>query len=240
MTASTTTTPTTGTRTRRAPLWALKLVMSVTGMIWAFFVLVHLFGNLKIYFGAAGFDHYAHWLREIGYPLIPHEGVLWALRITLIVALVAHVTAAVLLLRRSREARGGVRARRTGSQMWFATFMLPTGLILLAFLVLHVFDMTLGVQPAAPADFTAATDGGSPAANLVASLSRPWAAIAYAVAMLAAAAHVAHGALLAVNDLGATGATVRRVAVWVGALAAIAILLGNASIPVAVLTGVLS
>lgn len=224
---------------RQAPLWALKAVMAVTGVIWAVFVLVHLFGNLKIFFGAAGFDDYAHWLREVGYPLIPDEGVLWMLRIVLVLALVAHVVAALLLLHRSRRARGRVRATRSGTQMWWATFMLPTGVLLLVFIVLHVLDMTVGVRPAAPADFTGSGAQGSPYANVLASFARPWAAIVYAVAMAAAAAHVFHGTLLAANDLGATGARLRRTAVWCGGLAAIAILLGNASIPVAVQMGVL-
>jgi len=218
----------------------IKAVMSVTGLIWAGFVLVHLFGNLKVYGGATGFDTYAHWLREVGYPLIPHEGVLWSLRIVLVVALVAHVVAALMLLARSRRARGPVRARRTGLRMWNATLMLPTGVLILVFLGIHVLDLTLGVEPAAPSAFAAPGEGGSPYANLVASLARPWAAVVYAGTMLAIAAHLFHGALLAANDLGATGARLRVVCVWIGALAAIAVLLGNASIPVAVQMGLLT
>ncbi len=221
------------------PLWVLKLTMAVTGVIWAVFVLIHLLGNLKAYLGAEAFDHYAHWLREVGYPLIPHSGVLWALRVVLLACLVAHVAAALTLLARSRAARGPVRAARTGLRMWNATFMLPTGLIILAFLGLHLLDLTLGVRPVAPEAFTAAAGGGSPYANLVASFSRPWAALAYGIAMLAAAVHVLHGTILATSDFGAMGLRLRHVMAWIGGIAAAAILLGNASIPAAVQLGVL-
>lgn len=100
---------------RRVPLWALKLMMSITGLIGLGFVLVHLLGNLKVYGGAAGFDTYAHWLRAVGYPLIPHQGVLWALRVVLVVCLVVHVATALALSTRARRARGPVRPSGEGS-----------------------------------------------------------------------------------------------------------------------------
>lgn len=123
--------------------------------------------------------------------------------------------------------------------MWAGSAMLPTGLLILAFVLLHLADLTVGASPGASATFVHPADGGSPYANLVASFARPWAAAAYVGTMLALAAHVWHGTLLAANDLGATGARTRRVAAWVGGLAAVAILLGNAGIPLAVQMGAL-
>ena len=43
-----------------------KAVMAVTGLLMLAFLLVHMLGNLKIFFGGEDFDHYAHWLRTIG------------------------------------------------------------------------------------------------------------------------------------------------------------------------------
>ncbi|GAB47578.1 succinate dehydrogenase cytochrome b subunit [Mobilicoccus pelagius] len=222
------------------PLWVLKLTMSVTGIVWAGFALVHLIGNLKVYGGAQGFDSYAHWLRVVGYPPVPHEGVLWSLRVLLVVALVAHVAAALALAVRARRARGGVRARHTTGRSRAAGAMLPTGLLLLVFLGLHVLDLTLGVAPAASPQFTGAGSAGSPYANLVASFTRPVTATFYVLAMLALAAHLWHGTVLAANDLGVTGARARRVMVWIAGLLAVAVVLGNAGIPLAVQMGVLS
>lgn len=221
------------------PTWLLKTVMAVSGIVWAGFAVVHLWGNLKIYQGAASFDSYAHWLREVGYPLVPHEGVLWALRIVLVIALIAHIVAAAMLTARSRRARGPVRARLRhsgGALAWNAAAMMPTGIILLVFLVIHVLDLTLGTPPVGPEGF----EYGSAYANLVASFARPWAAIAYVVAMLAIAVHVAHGTVLAANDLGAQGRGLRKAMAAIGGIAALALLLGNASIPIAVQLGVLT
>ena len=66
-------------RRHRLPSWALKVTMAVTGVVWAAFVAIHLFGNLKIFQGPEAYNHYAHWLREAFYPLMPKQSVLLAM-----------------------------------------------------------------------------------------------------------------------------------------------------------------
>jgi len=46
-----------------------KFVMAVTGSFLALFVVVHLFGNLKIFLGDGHLDSYGEWLRDFGEPL---------------------------------------------------------------------------------------------------------------------------------------------------------------------------
>lgn len=222
------------------PTWALKAIMAVTGITWALFVVIHLFGNLKVYIGADAFDTYAGWLREVFYPLVPHEGVLWIMRVVLVTFLILHVAGAFTLWSRARQARGPRKAKISGGRQWVAKLMLPTGIIIVVCLVTHVLDLTVGLQPIAPEAFVGLADGGSPHANLVAGFSRPWSAAMYVVWMLALCVHILHGTFVAINDFGATGARLRKVAIWVGAIAGIAILLGNASIPIAVQMGVFS
>src|SRR3954466_737123 len=84
---------------------ALKILMAVTGLLLVLFLFAHMAGNLKIFFGGPTFDHYAHWLRAIGTPLLPETWYLWIQRTTLTVAVVAHITAATILARRARKAR---------------------------------------------------------------------------------------------------------------------------------------
>ena len=221
----------------RFPSWAAKLVMAVTGLLFVAFVLFHMVGNLKVYTGAEHFDSYAHWLRTLLYPLVPNEGVLWALRVVLVLALIAHVGCALLLLRRSRASAGRDKGRgRGGASAFGARMMLPTGIVLLLFVVVHVLDLTTGTRPVSPEGFRS----GSAYANLIASFSRPWMAAVYGITMLVLSLHVAHGTLLAVQDIGGTGATLRRIAAAVGGIAALALLLGNASIPLSVQMGWLS
>lgn len=229
-----------GTSVPRSPVvptWAAKTVMAVTGLVFTAFVVVHMIGNLKVFTGAVHFDEYAAWLRTVLVPFLPREGVLWALRVVLVVCLVTHVWCAALLVHRSRTAAGPHRRRtRPGTTSFGARSMLLTGVILLLFVVFHLLDLTTGTAPVAPADFVA----GSPYANLVASFSRPWVAAFYGVTMLLLAVHIAHGVRTAAGDLGVTGLRSRTGFAVVGGAAAVAVLLGNASIPLAVQAGWLS
>ena len=226
-----------GTRPRRSPVvptWVAKTVMAVTGLIFTAFVVIHMIGNLKVYDGQEYFDGYAHWLRTLLQPLVPAEGVLWLLRVVLVLSLVAHVGCSILLARRSRVAAGPHR-RRTGftAASFGARSMMLTGVVMLLFVVFHVLDMTTGTAPAATDSFVA----GSAYDNLVASFSRPWVAAFYVVTMLLLAVHIAHGVRTAAGDLGVTGAKGRSVATVIGGVAAVAVLLGNAAIPLAVQAG---
>ncbi len=220
---------------RRLPIssfW-VKVVMAVTGLVFAAYVLAHMLGNLKVFAGAAHFDAYARWLRAVLEPLFPHEGALWLVRVVLIVSLVLHVAGALVLGVRARRARGELPRRALPLRTLGARTMLATGIGLLVFVAFHVLDLTLGMQPAASALFEA----GRPYANLVASLERPAVAAFYIVAMLFLALHLAHGLWTAAHDLGATGPRLRRVALGASGALAIAIALGNIGIPLAVLLG---
>ena len=225
-------------RRERLPVsnFAAKTTMALTGLVFVGFVFVHMYGNLHIYRGQEEFDHYAHWLREILMPLLPYEGMLWILRVVLLLSLVLHIGCGVLLWSRARRARGAFPRqglRRPDALM--ARYMLGTGVVLLLFVVFHILDLTLGVQPVAAGSFEA----GSAYANLVASFQRPLVAAFYMLTMLVLTVHVAHGTWTAANDLGATGKRLRQGAAWVAGLVAVAICLGNISIPVMVLLGVI-
>ncbi len=227
-------------RVRRPSTFALKVTMAVTGLIFVGYVFVHMIGNLKIYGGAESLDSYARWLREIGYPLIPHQGVLWALRVVLLGSLVAHVVASLVLWVRGRQARGRFRRRRTTTPTaWAARTMLVGGLLILAFVIVHLLDLTIG-QGLAPGTYRHPDADGTihAYANLVASFSRPWMAVLYVVSMLVIAVHIWHGWRTVAQDVGATGARLRAVWATVGALIALAIVVGNALIPILVQVGV--
>ena len=217
----------------------LKIVMAVTGVVFALFVFVHMIGNLKIYTGAEHFDAYAHWLRTLAEPLLPYQGALWLFRVVLAACLVAHVGAAAVLAARARRARGPFRRRGLrGLRSFTARTMVVSGIVLLAFIVFHILDLTTGTGPAASSAFTPATTSSSAAyANLVASFERPAVAGFYLLAMLVLGAHLAHGLYTAVSDLGVTGRRTRQLAIAAGALLAGAVMVANMSIPIAVQAG---
>ncbi len=230
---------------RKAPLlssFACKQIMVVTGFIFVAFVTVHMFGNLKVYFGAESFNHYAAWLREVGYPLIPKKGILWALRIVLVLSLISHMTAGIILWWRGRKSRGKfLRKQMKGELSYFARWMLPTGLTLFVFIVVHLLDLTIGLV-FNPQGFRHADADGTVYAyqNLILSFSRPWMAAFYVIVMLLMAMHIWHGWRTMLQDFGATGRRFRYIWTFIGGLLALGIVFGNASIPVLVLAGVLT
>src|SRR3954454_9137618 len=82
-----------------------KYVMAISGMVLMAFILAHMVGNLKLYFGATALDNYSHWLREVGEPALPRQALLWAVRVTLLAAVTAHIVAAYQLTMINKRAR---------------------------------------------------------------------------------------------------------------------------------------
>ena len=221
--------------------FACKQLMAVTGIVFGVFVLVHMLGNLKAYLGSQHFDDYAMWLRHLAEPLVPYSGVLWALRVVLLACLVGHVSCAYLLTRRAWAARGRWRRKGLPLRSFAARTMPVTGVVLLLFIVFHILDLTTGTKPVASQQYQPINGGRSFAyENLVHSFDRPWASAIYIAAMLLLGLHLSHGLWLAVNDLGATGRRVRQVSVAAAGVIAIVVMVGNISLPIAVLTGVVS
>src|ERR671928_677691 len=82
-----------------------KYVMAVTGLIWFGYLIVHLWGNLKIYAGPQFLNEYGGFLRSVGEPFFGFSQLLWLARIILIPAFVIHVVAAIQLHARDRASR---------------------------------------------------------------------------------------------------------------------------------------
>ena len=55
---------------------ALKLLMALSGLVFIGYVLLHMYGNLKAFAGHDAYNDYAHHLRTLGEPILPHSGFL--------------------------------------------------------------------------------------------------------------------------------------------------------------------
>lgn len=224
------------------PSWAIKLIMAVTGLLFALFVIGHMVGNLKIFMppenGVYALDSYGEFLRTMGEPLFPRESLLWVIRIVLLVALVLHIWGAVTLHSRSGKSRG--KFRRTnllpGINTTATRSMLVTGVIILLFLIFHLLDLTLGVQPAAPDEFVP----GAVHNNMIATFSRWPVTIIYVIANLALFLHLWQGIRLAASDLGITGRKWRSVFTFLAAAVPLIVVLGNVIMPLSIATGLVS
>ena len=109
-----------------------------------FYVLVHMYGNLKIFAGVDAFNDYAEHLRTSLTPFLPYGGLLWILRVVLIVGLVGHVYAAFYLWGRAGSARTHPLRRQGRARRCVKSKMMRWGgVALLLFLVWHLLQFTI-------------------------------------------------------------------------------------------------
>ncbi|GES34361.1 succinate dehydrogenase [Streptomyces angustmyceticus] len=231
------------TRTDRRPSFAAlmwrstvgkKTVMAVSGLVMLLYLVVHMLGNLKIFFGPDTFDHYAHWLRVVGEPFMHKEWTLWLVRVVLVAAVVAHAVSAYQLSRRDLRARPDKYAHRTARASYATRTMRWGGIILGLFLVWHVLDLTTGT--AHPGGF----QEGHPYRNVVDTFSTWYGNVVYIAAVLALGLHVRHGFWSAAQTLGVGSRTRDRLLRTTADALALVLTVGFVSVPVAVMTEVVS
>lgn len=233
---ATNTLPMTGPATARRTTVFLKLVMAGSGLIFVLYVLLHMYGNLKIFSGAEAFDKYAHALRSLLTPILPFGGVLWLLRALLILAVIAHVWAAAQLWRRANAARStryfakeAARAALTSKTMRWG------GVALVLFLIWHLLQFTI-----VKFNVGSAQVGDSPGALVISSFQVWWVVLIYVLAMIALAMHLWHGVYSASQTLGlSTTAEARGRARATATVIALVTSVGFILPPLAILFGII-
>ncbi len=211
-----------------------KVLMAVTGFIWFGFLVGHMAGNLKAFLGADPFNHYAEFLREVGEPLMPRTTLLWIARGVLIVAFVAHAILAWQTSQISHAARETPYRNPKDLSLTFASrWMRWGGVVILAFIVFHLLHMTTGtLHP----DF----EPGQAYHNLVTGLKSPMIAGIYILAMIAIGLHLYHGVWSLFQTLGANHPKYAHLRRPFAVIMALVVFFGFISIPVAVVSGILS
>ncbi len=207
--------------------------MAVSGLIMLMYLVAHMLGNLKIFFGSGEFNAYAHWLRTMGEPLLHYEWALWIVRVVLLAAVVLHGVAAYQLSRRDIRARPSKYVHKRRRASYATRTMRWGGIILALFIVWHLLDLTTltvneNAQP------------GRPYENVVATFSTWYGNVIYLVAMLAVGLHIRHGFWSAAQTLGVGNARRDRTLKAVANGLALVLTAGFVSVPVAVMTGVVS
>jgi succinate dehydrogenase / fumarate reductase, cytochrome b subunit len=217
----------------------MKLIMASTGALFVFYVLAHMYGNLKIFGGQSTFDTYAHHLRTIGEPILPYAGFLWVFRALLIVSLLAHAYSAFYLWSKANGARQNRYAvRMAGMTAWRAKWMRWGGVALLAFLIFHLVEFTTN-KVNFNASVSDASIDGSPYRLVVASFQLWWVVIIYLIALAALGLHLHHGVWSASQTLGwTTSPAARARAKATAVVISVVVVVGFALPPLAVLFGI--
>lgn len=213
-------------RTFYASMVGKKVVMGVTGLIGVGFVILHSLGNLLIFQGSSALNSYSHFLKS-------SAELLWALRITLIVAVTLHVIAAVQLTQQSRAARPIGYVKREPQVATIASrTMRWGGVLLLVFIVVHILHFTTGtIRPAG------VFSHDDVYANVVSSFRIWWVALFYVVAMIALGFHLFHGAWSSVRSIGVSPASPRPLHRRISLAIAILVWAAFTAVPVAVFSG---
>ncbi len=213
-----------------------KILVAISGVILAAYVILHALGNLKALQGPNGggeaaIDKYAEFLRTVGGPAIPYSGLLWIVRAILLLALVVHVVGVSQLIARNRAAQPGgapVIQRSLASRT-----MAYSGFLLLAFIVFHVLQFTtLTIDPTPLA-------AGEVYANLYGAFQEWWLVAIYVAMMAVLYLHLRHALWSALQTMGWEKPN-RNVALRRGATAtALLVAAGFAAVPILFFAGAL-
>lgn len=190
---------------------AKKYAMAVSGLIMVGYLVLHMYGNLKGFQSPEAFNEYAHHLRTIGEPMLPHEGLLWIVRVVLLASVLVHAYCAISLWRRNKKAAGFTggkryhsKQNRTGIQRSYASFTMRWGGVTIAlFIVFHILNLTTNtIHPGGKSDV--------PWTKLHNSFDGHfWVLLVYTLAMIAVGFHIWHGFWSALTTLGQNRSSTR-------------------------------
>ncbi|MBK7821527.1 MAG: succinate dehydrogenase cytochrome b subunit [Tessaracoccus sp.] len=217
-----------------------KVIMAVTGLVMIGFLLVHMYGNLKMFVSFEAYDHYAHWLKGltddggIMAPIMPAGQFIWVFRFALLAAIVLHIWSAASLSRDTIRNRGDkyVNSKRL-VQTYSARTMRWGGVIIAFFVVFHLLQFTI-----VPKSFGG--DPHEPHTMVMNAFLEWWMVAFYALCMVLICMHVRHGVWSALTTLGANTSTeARKVLNLVAIVVAVVLYVGFMIMPLAILFGVI-
>lgn len=233
-----------------------KLLTGLTGLGLVLFVILHLLGNLS-YFGDPGaFNLYADFLLSLG-------KLLWVAELLLLVAFLLHAYLGInIYLGKKRARKENYKAYRSAGKPSLQTIssrsMIFTGLVLLVFIVIHLFTFKFG--PGIEEGYIADAQGlsieqtqdalqensvGPDAAVQVGNqvyvrdlrrlmtetFQSPLYAFGYFFVMLLLGFHLRHGVWSAFQSLGATNPKLTPVIYTLGGILAFLLAVGFLVIP---------
>jgi succinate dehydrogenase / fumarate reductase cytochrome b subunit len=170
-----------------------KIVIGLTGLFLAIYLIIHIGGNLVVFLGPQTFNAYSHMLTSN--PLIP------VIEIVLLVGFLIHIYKTVTMYLANQKARpaGYALKKRAGPpsrKTLASSTMIVSGLWLVAFLIIHVRTFRFGAHPLTAEGITDLYRIEMDA------LRSPLAVAFYVVSMLIVGSHLWHGSSSAFQSLG--------------------------------------
>ena len=213
-----------------------KAVMAITGVLLFGYVVAHLLGNLQIYSSDPDqINRYAAFLHNPA-----NAGLLWGARVVLLAAVVLHIVSSIQLWNLKREARPVAYVKKDDAATSYASrTMMWSGPIVAAFVIFHVLHLTVGaVVPLQ--DINSDPTTPDVRMNVITGFQNPAIAGFYILAMILLCMHLYHGLWSLFQSLGFSHPRYTPILKKGAAIFAILIAIGNCSIPIAILAGLVS
>jgi len=203
-----------------------KFVAAITGLAITGFVFVHMLGNLTFLVSSDAFNLYSHTLISLG-------PALYAIELVLLAAFVFHAYMAISVTLHNRNARpsGYANVRGAGGASYkssSSTSMIYTGILMLAFLVMHLITFKWGPY------YTTVVNGVEmrDLFKLVdETFKNPMYTFGYVVIMLLLGWHLRHGFWSAFQSLGANHPRFSKQIYSTGIAFAILVTIGFVGVP---------
>jgi succinate dehydrogenase / fumarate reductase cytochrome b subunit len=212
-----------------------KAVMAITGVILFGYVLGHMLGNLQLFSSdPQQINRYAAFLHSTA-NFVP----LWAIRAILLVAVAMHIVASIQLTKLKSDARPIRYIKKVDVPASYAArTMMWSGPIIAAFVIFHILHLTVGsVMPLAP---ELGPNQPDVRANLIRGFQNPAVSIFYIIAMVLLCTHLYHGLWSVFQSLGWSHPRYTPAIKKGAAVFAILIAAGFVSVPLAVVTGLVT
>lgn len=244
-----------------------KYLMALSGLVLVGFAFGHMAGNLQMFLHPDWINEYAYKLQHLPY------GLLWVVRLVLLICVIVHVVTAVLLVLENKKARpAGYDVKKSLQASFASRTMRYSGVILLAFIVYHILHYTVQSTNPEFKDLHTPIEGvecsGYPQSRTIwgvydklsahgeypeaaalnvhdvysmvaIGFSSPLVSVFYLISMGLLCLHLSHGISSMFQSLGLRNALWRARLDKVALVLGVVIFIGFASIPVAVLAGVI-
>ncbi len=204
-----------------------KILVALTGACLLLFLVGHLAGNMTIFGGdvAAGdrswIDYYATGLHSMP------AWLLWSIRLGLLAVALVHIVLALVLKIENKNARTPYQREGTLKATLSSRTMVLTGLMVLCFIVFHLWQLTFNGDPA------------NCYQHILHAFQQPVCSIFYIVAILCLMMHVRHGLQSVLQTVGLSTRKVRPLYNLVSWAFAVIVCGAFISIPVCVMLGIL-
>ena len=209
-----------------------KVLIALSGLGLAGFVVFHMLGNLQIFEGPAALNSYAAFLRDM--PIL-----LWTVRLGLLAIVALHVGLSMRMALHNRRARPvGYVMREYRRASLASRTMALTGSLLVLFILFHLLHLTAGwVDPAFHnrLDLRGHRDVFG---NVVHAFQNPLLVLIYLAGQVVLGLHLSHALSSSLQTLGLEHPVFDRLFRGAGPLVALMVVVGNTAIVLAVAFGV--